>query len=157
MGAQISQDQCFRYRLIRVWDEALPEVAFILLNPSTADSNTDDSTVKRCVGYAKNWGYGSLSIYNLYAYRATDSRDLKKQGYPIGEEYDAILRDLELSNIDIIAAWGDGDQLARVVKVMELIHRPVQCLAYNKNGMLHHPLRLPKDIHPKRWDMQAIL
>lgn len=84
-----------------------------------ADSNTDDPTVKRCVGYAKNWGYGSLSIYNLFAYRATDPRDLKKQGYPIGDENDAILRDLGLSNIDIIAAWGNGAQLARVVKVVE--------------------------------------
>ena len=133
------------------------EVAFILLNPSMADSNTDDPTVKRCVGYAKNWGYGSLSIYNLFAYRATDPRDLKKQGYPIGDENDAILRDLGLSNIDIIAAWGNGAQLARVVKVVELIHRPVQCLAYNKNGMTHHSLLLPKDIHPQRWDMQAVL
>ena len=76
-SAQISEDGNYRYELSRVWDEALPSIAFILLNPSTADSNIDDRTVEHCVEYAKRWGYGSVSMYNLYAYRTTYPKELK--------------------------------------------------------------------------------
>lgn len=154
--ACISRDRRFRYCLSRVWDFALPEIAFVLLNPSTADSANDDPTVRRCVDYAQRWGYGSLSIYNLYAYRATDPRDLKKQGYPVGDKNDTVLYNLGLSDVDIIVAWGNGAQLERARRVMELIRRPVRCLAYNQNGSPHHPLRLPKDIYPIPWSIHDI-
>lgn len=63
-NACFSDDGLYRYFLARVWDAQLPVLAFIMLNPSTADGETDDSTVKRCVSYAKQWGYGGIEIYN---------------------------------------------------------------------------------------------
>lgn len=82
--ARISKDGLYRYELSRTWYNNLPTIAFILLNPSTADAEHDDSTVRRCVGYAQRWGYGKISMYNLYAYRTRHPAELKEQGSPNG-------------------------------------------------------------------------
>lgn len=49
-----------------------------MLNPSTADAEIDDPTITRCIGFAKSWGFGGLMVGNLWAYRATDPKELKK-------------------------------------------------------------------------------
>lgn len=82
-NACLSDDGLYRYFLTRVWDVQLPVLAFILLNPSTADDEHDDATVIRCVDYAKQWGYGGIEVYNLYAFRATNPRELIREKYPV--------------------------------------------------------------------------
>ena len=74
MRGQAGFSRCRRYRywLRRDWDRALPQCAFIGLNPSTADAQTDDPTLRRCMGFARQWGYGSLLLVNLFGFRATD-------------------------------------------------------------------------------------
>src|SRR5574337_242506 len=80
--AVFSACQRYRYRLTRELDGALfaaataRTITFIMLNPSTADANTDDPTIRRCKGFARGWGYGRLLIVNLFAFRATDPRDM---------------------------------------------------------------------------------
>jgi len=59
----------YRYHLWRTWDETRPRLLWVMLNPSTADGETDDPTVRRCIGFSKGWGYGSIEIVNLFAYR----------------------------------------------------------------------------------------
>ena len=59
----------YRYWLWRLWDADLPHVCFCMLNPSKADAVTDDPTLRRCINFAKSWGYGSLSVVNLFAYQ----------------------------------------------------------------------------------------
>lgn len=66
----------YSYRLWRTWDESKPLVAFIMLNPSTDDETEDDPTIRRCIGYADDWGFGSLIVGNLFALRATDPQEL---------------------------------------------------------------------------------
>jgi hypothetical protein len=75
-AALFSESQMFRYWLTRTWDETLPTVAFIGLNPSVADLERDDNTVRKCQQFARNWGYGRLLMLNIYAYRATDPRNM---------------------------------------------------------------------------------
>lgn len=75
-SAVISKDGLYRYTLRRVWDESKPLLNFVLLNPSKADAETDDATVRRCIGFAKLWGFGGIVITNLYAYRSTDPKKL---------------------------------------------------------------------------------
>lgn len=70
-GAVFSDDRVYRYQLRRCWDVTEPIVAFVMLNPSTADAIEDDPTVRRCIGFAKNWGYGALLVGNLFAARTT--------------------------------------------------------------------------------------
>ncbi|TMF61888.1 MAG: DUF1643 domain-containing protein, partial [Chloroflexi bacterium] len=68
-GATFSADRRYRYRLWRRWDGARPVVAFVMLNPSTADARRDDPTIRRCIGFAKSWGFGGVEVVNLFAYR----------------------------------------------------------------------------------------
>ncbi len=69
--AILSEDRKYRYILSRTWDETKPTVLFIGLNPSTADEKTDDPTIRKCINYAKCWGYGKILMANLFAFRNT--------------------------------------------------------------------------------------
>lgn len=85
-SAIISECGKYRYSLSRIWDENKANVLFIMLNPSTADGDVDDPTIRRCIGFAKSWGYGGIYVGNLFAYRATDPKELLKVENPIGFE-----------------------------------------------------------------------
>jgi hypothetical protein len=78
-SAVLSPDGVYRYRLDRVWG-AGPRVLFVMLNPSTADATQDDPTLRRCLGFARDWGYGSLTVANLYAYRARGPQAGRRPG-----------------------------------------------------------------------------
>ena len=64
-SAVLSDCGNYRYQLHRTWDESLPKCMFMMLNPSTADADIDDNTIRRCIGFAKLWGYGGLMVGNL--------------------------------------------------------------------------------------------
>ena len=110
--AFLSEDRMYRYGLSRVWDKSRPYVLFIGLNPSTADENKDDPTIRRCVDYVCKWGYGGLKMANLFAYRATLPSDLRKAKEPIGVDNDKYIKELSKSAAITIVAWGnDGSYL----------------------------------------------
>mgnify|MGYP000880158315 CR=1 FL=1 len=81
--AGFSPDREFRYTLTRRWDDRLL-VNFLMLNPSTADENIEDPTIRRCMGFARDWGYGGLMVTNIFAYRSTDPKALYKVPDPTG-------------------------------------------------------------------------
>lgn len=78
----------YRYTLTRVWEEERPRVCFVMLNPSTADASQEDPTIRRCLSFARSWGYGSLEVVNLFAWRATKPTDIFSAPSPVGEEND---------------------------------------------------------------------
>ena len=81
-----SPDRSHRYFLRRpasLLDQAKPVIAFILLNPSTADERKDDPTVAKCRRYAAGWGFGEVIVLNAFAYRATDPKNMKAHPDPI--------------------------------------------------------------------------
>lgn len=82
--AVISDDGLYRYLLERHWDDTTSSCTFVMLNPSTADALVDDPTIRRCVGFAKSFGCGSLRVVNLYAYRATKPAELWTVDDPVG-------------------------------------------------------------------------
>ena len=84
-GAHFSTCRRYRYRLWRIWDENKPFVLFICLNPSTADENEDDPTIRRCVRFARDWDYGGMVMVNLFAFRATDPSELYNADEQIGQ------------------------------------------------------------------------
>ena len=81
--AVISQDGLYRYHLERRWSDA-PFLTFVMLNPSTADAEIDDPTIRRCVGFSKREGAGGIAVVNLYAFRATSPADLRQASAPYG-------------------------------------------------------------------------
>ncbi len=107
-AAGFSRCRRYRYWLRRSWDTTLPQCAFIGLNPSTADADTDDPTLRRCVDFAKQWGCGSLLLVNLFALRATDPRALTTVPDPIGPRANIWLRRAKHESKLLVAAWGNG-------------------------------------------------
>lgn len=146
--ADISLCQNYRYSLSRIWDESKSLVLFIGLNPSTADEQDDDPTLRRCIGFAKNWGYGGVCMANLFAYRATQPKDLKLASDPIGPDNDEWLVKLTKQADIVIAAWGnDGAFLNRSSAVQAMIPN-IHCLKINKSGEPAHPLYQPAAAKP---------
>jgi len=104
--AVFSPDERYRYSLKRVWDTSRPNALFVMLNPSTADEMKNDPTVERCERRARANGFGSFGVVNIFAWRATDPRELLRAEDPVGSENDrAILEKANWAD-QIIVSWG---------------------------------------------------
>ena len=147
-NAFFSKDRKHRYALWRVWNNKLPKVLFIGLNPSTADEVKDDPTIRRCINYAKDWGYGGYIMGNIFAYRSTDPKNLKITNDPIGIDNNSWLIKLHSEASLTIGAWGNhGKYLDRGEEVSNLIDN-LYCLRITKEGHPSHPLYLPGNLKP---------
>ena len=153
-GAVIDKSKLYRYRLWRTFDSGKGTVAFIMLNPSTADAKHTDPTLTRCIGFAKFWGYQKLDIVNLFAYRATDPKELHRVSDPIGPENDKYIVDV-ISKADlVVAAWGEkGKTLRRNRQVINIVKPIISLYALEilKCGQPRHPLYAKADIQPIRY------
>ncbi len=154
-SAHFSQCRTYRYLLTREWGSGLA-VAFIGLNPSTADETQDDPTIRRCIGYAKEWGYARLHMLNLFAFRATDPADMMAADDPIGPDNDDTLRRVAADSIMTVAAWGVGGRhLGRAATVLAMGLSRLHYLRLTKGGHPGHPLYLPKALRPIEWSPQS--
>jgi hypothetical protein len=112
-GAIFSPDRRYRYRLWRQWGDGNSRVAFLMLNPSTADATEDDPTIHKCVGFAKQWtqqaygpSFGAIDVVNLFAWRSTNPKGLLDAADPVGPENELMIRSV-LANVQrIVYAWG---------------------------------------------------
>lgn len=154
MGADLSEDGLYRYWLLRRLSMGERAVTFVGLNPSTADATQDDPTIRRCVGYARRWGFDWLYMGNLHAWRSTDPKGLPTDPLTsVGPRNQEALTWLTQKSELIIACWGAeplnryaaalGDCIlalphARVLRFTKKTHKP------------EHPLYLPKTLEPIR-------
>lgn len=155
--AYLSDCGTYRYTLGRRWTQDMTQgiAVFVMLNPSTADAETDDPTIRRCIGFAKALGCGGLHVVNLYAYRATKPADLWRCADPIGPENDEILRETFRSaareDRPVIAAWGANAKPLRA-EFAGIIARAagasLSALGVTKDGAPRHPLYLPATARP---------
>ncbi len=145
-GAQFSNDRIYRYALWRTWRVGDGHVLFIGLNPSTADETEDDPTIRRCIGFAKDLGYGGMYMVNLFAYRATNPKELMKTESPIGPSNNHYLQRYVDPISFNIACWGTrGVYLNRGQQVRDILgDNCLHCFGLTKNGQPRHPLYLPK-------------
>lgn len=155
-SATISACGRYRYELIRQWGPTAKLCRFIMLNPSTADATEDDPTIRRCIAFAKAWGYDGIVVHNLYAYRATNPAELVNADDPIGDENRNYLASdgFEFT----IAAWGShpaasiwwhGYPYAWQKTILR--NRALHCLGVNGNGSPKHPLYLAASCTPRPW------
>ena len=153
--ATFDATRAFRYRLSRTWDASGPGVAFVMLNPSTADADTLDPTVRRCVGFARTWGFGSLEVVNLFAFRATDPRDLLRAAAPVGAANDRAIVDAVSAADRVVVAWGargsHRDRAAEVAVLLEAAMVRPMALGTTRHGQPRHPLYLRADRRPEAW------
>lgn len=150
----------YRYTLWREWDldsvtgcsddlsHPYEFVQFIGLNPSTADEVQDDPTIRRCIAFAKAWGYGALCMTNIFAWRDTDPEKMKKVADPIGPDNDKWLQEIASQAGIVIAAWGKhGSHLYRGIKVKQMLPN-LHHLKLNSDGSPAHPLYLSAKLKP---------
>lgn len=143
-GARFSPCRTWRYRLWRRWSTNKPTVAFIGLNPSTADETNDDPTVRRCIGFARRWGFGGMNMLNIFAFRSTNPKLLRKAADPIGPGNRAALLRTCCRSALIVACWGGWGRLFdRGEAVIDLLAGfRLHCLGHTKDGHPKHPLYL---------------
>lgn len=149
-SALLSACRKYRYSLTREWDESLPAMIVVGLNPSTADETQDDPTIRRCIGFAKREGCGKLVMLNLFAFRATDPARLSDALAPDGivgpwndRTFDEHATDPRTKLV--VAAWG-AHRLAQLRARSALVHFDVvYCLGRTKDGSPRHPLYVRGD------------
>jgi hypothetical protein len=143
-GAVIDKTGTYRYSLWREWDQDKLKLVFIMLNPSKADENIDDPTLRRCINFANSWGYGSLMVVNLFAYRSATPLDLRQVSDPVGIANDRYLKKAIKSAAQVLVAWGNnGKLMQRDRLVLELLSKhniQPHCLGITQGGHPRHPL-----------------
>lgn len=155
-GAILDQSERYRYRLWREWNGALPTLLFVMLNPSTADELAEDNTLRRCLGFARQWGYGRVEIVNLFAFRATDPARLVSASDPVGPENDAQIRAACATAQRVVAAWGAHPiTKRRTEQVAALIGPQIDCLGVTRQGCPRHPLYVRADAPLMRFRLEA--
>ena len=170
-GANVSACGTYRYSLYREWrgthdpknwewfdrDYGEPKsCVFVMLNPSTADGQTDDPTIRRCVGFAKAMNYERIDVLNLFAFRATNPKQLLTLNHsdnPVGVHNQRYFNEVIPHAGIVIAAWGaHGSHIGQDETVLgwieERTNLPVQCLGITKEGHPRHPLYLPSTARP---------
>ena len=140
----------YRYTLWRRWAEGGSYLMVIGLNPSTADETNDDPTIRRCIDFAKRWGFNALCMTNLFAWRDTLPENMKKEISPIGPDNDLHLTTIGRDAGMILAAWGKhGKHLDRGKRVALMVgHLYPRCLKKNQDGSPQHPLYVPAATQP---------
>jgi len=165
-GAIISKDKKHRYRLWRIWDDSLPKALFIMLNPSTADAMLDDPTIRRCIGFAKSWGYGGIYVGNIFSLRSSNPKDLISNvldiqlGYCVADRNEESVRYMADICELVVCAWGNSPILKQMEKhglivtdwMYELVGKS-SYLAKSKDGTPKHPLYLKKDLKPIEYKL----
>lgn len=142
----------YRYELSRVWSmDPKRFCMFVMLNPSTADAQLDDPTIRRCIGFAKSWGYDGLYVGNVYAYRSTDPKQLWAVDDPVGPENDACLKEMAHRCDLVVAAWGTNARLERIGCVLGALRysNNVHYLELTKARQPKHPLYLKSQLMPQ--------
>jgi hypothetical protein len=156
-SAMIDPTGRYRYSLARSWaiDGEPDTVVWVMLNPSTADAELDDPTIRKCIGFSRLWGYTALEVVNLFAWRATDPRELRKVSDPVGPGNLAAIAHAVSGAGLVVAAWGtDGWWLGQHGIVLDELRRlgDVYHLGLTKEGFPKHPLYLPYETRRWRWD-----
>jgi hypothetical protein len=161
-GAVLSPCGTWRYRLTRRWGDA-PLALFVMLNPSTADAEIDDPTIRKCVGFARRWGMGGVVVGNLFAFRATRPADMLAAADPVGPDNRAWLEEMAAgaaaSGGIVVCAWGANgkhmDQDAAVLGWLEAAGVRPTALRVNKDGTPMHPLYVPYETVPSPYGGRA--
>lgn len=163
MTAIISPCGLYRYRLERDLAPKMldaPTLLVVMVNPSTADAEKDDATIRKLIGFGSRWSMGRLIVGNLFAYRSTDVRALATASDPVGPENDTHLLEMMREADRLVVAWGPKGKLPRRLRtryrrVLEMAHlvsrRPMSIGKPAKDGHPRHPLMLAYSTELQPW------
>lgn len=158
MSAIISDCGTYRYRLERGSGRTL---SVIMVNPSTADAENDDPTIRKVLGFAERLFCERIIVGNKFAFRATDVNELRAAKDPIGPDNDRhieqILRDGDVH----VAAWGTLNKLPDslrnrwkdIVRVADRVGCRLHCIGFNTDKHPRHPLMTSYKVVMEPWDV----
>lgn len=136
-----------------------------MLNPSTADARSDDNTIRRVTGFSRTWGYGSIRVVNLFAFRTTHPRLLTSARDPVGPRNNELIEEAASASDVVIVAWGNNGTIRnpasgkpRCEEVSDLLRaltQEVQCLGATKLGQPRHPLYVRGDSGPRPFSQTS--
>jgi hypothetical protein len=153
--AVYSDCERYRYSLTRIWDEGGDRVLFVMLNPSTATELQNDPTVERCERRARALGFGAFRVCNIFAWRDTDPKNMRRAEDPVGPENDSTIADACDWAEVLVCAWGThGEHLNRgplVESLMRRTNRDLNHLGLSKAGHPKHPLYIAYSQKPEPW------
>lgn len=176
MSAIISDCGLYRYRLERADLPPLPEViidddnfhplcgkvvAFFGINPSTADAELDDSTVRKWTGFCRRWGVPRYIVGNVFAFRATDVGALYHAENAVGPENLRHLKQIIADADVLVPCWGSSDKVFKSMRgrlqtllyILQSSGKPVMHFGLTKSGDPKHPLMLGYDTPLTEWRM----
>lgn len=142
-AARFSPCRRYRYTLHRRLSVAGPRALWVMLNPSTADDEQDDPTIRRVIGFSRREGFGSLVVCNIFGLRSTDPRGLLLEHDPAGEDNDDAIARAACDADRVIVAWGSwGDRFPERVRRVDALLAPqiTWCLGTTGSGQPRHPL-----------------
>lgn len=160
MGTAIISDcGLYRYRLERHALSGGGAVAWIMVNPSTADATDDDATIRKVIGFSNRLGAGWAIVGNKFAYRATDVKALRTATDPKGPENDAHLEKIMAEAATVIVAWGPLAKLPphlrrrwrTVCGIADRVGAKLMCFGTANDGHPRHPLMLAYDTPLVEW------
>lgn len=159
-SAIISPCGKYRYYLLREW-EGKPIATFIMLNPSTADAEIDDPTIKRCMKFARHWNHGGIQVINLFAVRTSAPSVMMNAADPVGErnkEFFEFALGRAGKDGKVICAWGNhGGHMAQDKTALgwidaHLLWQKPQCLGLTNSEKPKHPLSRGKGFIPYSFE-----
>ena len=154
-GAKLSSCKKYRLKLWRIWNDQLPKILFIMLNPSSANAHHDDPTTRRCIDFTKKWGYGGFYVGNLYPLISSKPKLLLQ---PISVSHQE-----NMSNLDkmadkcdkIVCAWGNFEIVKKLGIPNDFLKNFQNKLYYiskSKNNTPKHPLYLKSNLKLKKYN-----
>ena len=170
--AGLSRDGRYRWWLRRRLDDGEGCLVFLGLNPSRADAQHDDPTLRRLIGFTRQWGYGELVVLNLFARMSPSPAALLRVQDPIGGQNDLILNRwlnawAHSPDVDLWCGWGvNGARRDRAQVVLEWMQRLLPerrrsvpdsphplMLGLTASGQPRHPLYAPRQamLRPFLW------
>jgi hypothetical protein len=153
-SAVISECHRYRYELARAWAHGVGRIAFVGLNPSTADGSKDDATLRKCIGFATRWGFSALHMLNLFAWRDRRPRGLLDASDPVGPHNDETITRIASRCDRVVLAWGSAipalriqvaERASLVRSLLASIDGEVGRFAGAPPGGTRHPLMLRYD------------
>jgi hypothetical protein len=140
-AAIFSKCNNFRYALSRIWDDSKPLVMCIGLNPSTANADSDDPTIKSLIRILQGLGFGGLQMLNLFALISPDPNALRMCPDPV-KDNDRYIQNISSEFEVIVFCWGNFKQAEYRAKKFKQMFPSAMCFGKNSRGTPKHPLYL---------------
>lgn len=150
--ASISEDLKYRYMLSRIWNKDKKIIMFVWLNPSIADDKINDPTITRCINFTKDWWYWGFYMTNLFAYRATEPKNMKNSESPIWIENDFYIEKY-YNKVDLVVCmwWNNWNFKNRSKEFTNKFKWKLHYLELNKSWEPKHLLYSKSELRPKLY------